>query len=515
WHPTPHLHAILALQTTIVFVVALDSTILTLTLPTIAHALATTTTTQALWLLTAYLLASATIQPLTAPLSDILGRRTIFFASLLLFTTGTLICASAHTVAQMLAGRVVQGLGGGGILSVNLIILSDLIPLRHRARYVGIVQGVNSLAVNFGPLIGGAVVTRGGSSWRWVFYLNLPFCGVGLVGIWALLRYVRAEEEEEEVVVGGWLRRVDWVGSAGFVVGVTGVLLGVSWGGNEFAWGDAATWVPILGGAVVVALALAWERCGGARRPFLRLEVFAGWEAAAVYGCTVLQSLTLFAATYFLPLYLLTVPLHPPLIAGTIFLSYSFAVVPVSGITGHLITTFGSYKWAIFTGWLVNTLGLGAFMTLDQNTYLPGLVFVAAVAGSGQGLLFMAHQVAAQAGCKARDVGYASAMFSFARSFGFCLGIAIGGTIFQNFLRQRLSALNLPAVLAKDSEAFAAVLRAMPASTERAAIVSAYAWAFRYLWAAMCGISGVGFVLSFGIREHTLDVELDTAHNLV
>ncbi|KAK5136939.1 hypothetical protein LTR08_001446 [Meristemomyces frigidus] len=505
WKPNRQIWFIIAGQICVVFVISLDSTILTLSLPTVAEALHANAV-KAFWIVASYLLANAVVQPLMAAFADIFGRRSTFFASLLLFTIGTVICSTAHNVAQMLAGRTVQGIGGGGIFSVNLIILSDIIPLRQRSKYIGLIQVVSSFAINLGPIIGGALIK---TSWRWLFIINFPFCAIGLAIIPFLLRYVRPE-----TTVYDKMGQIDWLGSLIFITGTTAFLVGVSWGGSEFAWDSAATLVPLIAGICIVLLTCFYERFG-ARNPFLRLSLFHSWSAVAVYLCTVLQSLTLFAETYFLNLYLLTVKLYSPVLSGAVFLSFAFTVVPVSGMIGSLITKFGSYKWAIFCGWLFNTFGLGALMVLGADTYLPGLIFTFLVAGVGQGILFMAHQVATQASCQAKDVAYATAMFSFMRSLGFCLGIALGGTIFQNFLRRELEELGLPVAIAVDAEAFASMIRAMADGVERDTIVEAYAWAFRYLFATMAGISGLGFGVSFLIGEHTLDVEHDSTHKLM
>lgn len=224
WNPNKQIWFIIAGQSCCVFVIALDSTILTASLPTVARAL-NANAVKAYWFITAYLLASAVIQPLTAALADVFGRRSTFFASLLLFTIGTIICCTSDGVAQMLAGRTVQGLGGGGMLSVNLIILSDIIPLRQRSKYVGLVQVINSLAINLGPVIGAALIKV---TWRWLFYINFPFCGIGLAVIPFLLRYVSAEQTFYDK-----LGQIDWVGCGLFIVGSTMFLIGLSWGGNE------------------------------------------------------------------------------------------------------------------------------------------------------------------------------------------------------------------------------------------------------------------------------------------
>ena len=138
WKPNRQIWLIIAGQICVVFVISLDSTILTLSLPTVAEALRANTV-KAFWIVASYLLANAVVQPLMAAFADIFGRRSTFFASLLLFTIGTVICSTAHSVVQMLVGRTVQGVGGGGIFAVNLIILSDIIPLRVRSKYIGLV----------------------------------------------------------------------------------------------------------------------------------------------------------------------------------------------------------------------------------------------------------------------------------------------------------------------------------------------------------------------------------------
>ncbi|KAK3112353.1 hypothetical protein LTR53_011463 [Teratosphaeriaceae sp. CCFEE 6253] len=485
WTPDRQIWLILAGQSCCVFVVCLDATIFSASLPTVAAALHADAVS-AYWFITAYLLASAVVQPLTAALADVFGRRATFFSSLVVFTAGT-------------------GLGGGGILSVNLIILSDLLPMRQRAKYVGIVQLINSLATTFGSLVGAGLIK---ASWRWLFYVNFPFCGVGLAIVPFLLRYV-----SPKTTFYDQLGSIDWVGCAIFILGATSFLLGLSWGGNSYAWSSAATLVPLLAGVAALCFCVYYER-HAARNPFLRLSVFGSRSAIAAYVCTILASMTLFVELYFVVLYLLTIKGYTPVVSSTVLLALAGSVVPVSGITGALITKLGGYRWAVFCGWLVNTFALGALMVLDAETYLPGMIFLFVVAGIGQGLLFMAHQVVAQASCPAADMAYASAMFSFCRSLGFCLGVALGGTAFQNFLRRQLILNDLSPAIADNAEGYATILREMPDTWRKYAIADSYVYAFRYLFATMAGISAVGLALSFFVGEHSLDVKQDSSHKL-
>lgn len=182
------------------------------------------------------------------------------------------------------------------------------------------------------------------------------------------------------------LGQIDWIGSSLFTVGAGSFLVGISWGGNEFKWDTAATLVPIIVGVATVCGCLAYERYG-ASTPLLRLSLFQTKSAVAAYLCTVLQGLTvcdrvlyqailtltrlqLFATSYILNLYLITVKLYSPAVSGTFFLTYGATVIPVSGITGQYITKLGCYKWAIFCGWLVTTFGLGSLMVSSTQRRL-------------------------------------------------------------------------------------------------------------------------------------------------
>ena len=234
------------------------------------------------------MLANAVVQPVMAALADVFGRRSIIFAALMLFTIGSIVCCTANNVAAMLAGRTIQGVGGGGILSVNVIILSDLIPLSHRPKYIGLQQIVVSLGFNIAPIIAGALLK---TSWRWIFYINLPFCGIGLIIIPFVLRY-----ERSKTTFQAKLSSVDWIGSISFVVGMTAFLVGVTWGGSQFAWRSAATLVPLVFGVLIVGMTGVYERYW-AKHTFLRLSLFNSWPSMVVYTCTVLQALTV---SYFL-----------------------------------------------------------------------------------------------------------------------------------------------------------------------------------------------------------------------
>ncbi|KAF2168270.1 hypothetical protein M409DRAFT_53555 [Zasmidium cellare ATCC 36951] len=505
WTPSRQVKLIVLGQMFVVFAISLDMTILTATLPDVAHAL-DANATKSFWIAASYLLANAVVQPLMAALADVFGRRSVIFSALLLFTAGSLICALANNVAAMLAGRTIQGIGGGGILSVNLIILSDIVPLRWRSKYQSFQQLCVSVGFNIAPILGGIIVKK--TTWRWLFYINLPFCAIGLAIIPFVLKYDRPKS-----TINDKLSNVDWTGSTLFIVGTTSFLVGITWGGSQFAWHSAATLVPIILGLAVVFITGLYEKFL-AKVTFLRCSLFSSWSAIAIYACTVLQGLTLFTEVYFITLWFITVKLYTPLEAGTYLLSFSMVCVPVSGIVGPIIARVGSYRWAVWSGWVINTVALGVLILLDIDTPTVAWVFMFLTAGIGQGLLFMAHLVASQAACQQKDAAHATSMFSFSRSLGLCLGVALGGTIFQNFFHNHAQSLDVPAMVAENAEGFAHLLRSMPDGPERLSIVLNYAYSFQMLFAVLCGISGLGLLSSYFIGGHSLNQGLESEHRL-
>ncbi|THW52170.1 putative efflux pump antibiotic resistance protein [Aureobasidium pullulans] len=477
WKPSKQVKLIVATQAFVCFFVALDSTILTTTLPTLSKALHTNTT-QTFWIATSYLLTSAVFQPPIAALSDIFGRQALFLLAIILFTIGSIVCCASHGIVSMLIGRSVKGIGGGGILSLNLIILSDIIPLRQRAQYQGYLQLCFALGSNIAPVIGGLIVER--TTWRWLFLINLPFCAISLATVPFIIRYSRPK-----ITIRDRLLSIDWAGITMSTTSTTLFLIGISWGGTEYSWSSAATLCPLIIGIAGVLCTVIYEM-KFARMPFLRISLFHNRSAIAAYVCTMLMAFSVYATLYYLVLWLLAVKEMSEIMAG-----------------------------AVWAGWAIATLGIGTLVLLDQNTSTLAYVFMFVCAGIGLGLLMNSLSAAIQAISPTKDVAYASSMFAFMRSLGLCLGVSIGGTIFQNFLRQRLEHHGLSTELAENAEVYVSLLRSTPSSPQKILLKEIINWAFRMLFATLCGICGLGLIISVIIGKYSMDKELDSQHVIV
>jgi MFS family permease len=237
----------------------------------------------AFWAGTAYLLASAVFQPFIAAVSEVLGPRELLFLSLVLFTAGSTICGIAHNFTVLLAGRSVQGIGGGGIITLVQSIFAGMIPLRQRPKWFSLVLAAWALGTVSGPLIGGVFVQK--SSFRWAFWINLPFCGIGLVLIPQVVKATVIKTS-----LRNSLLRIDWLGGFLFISSMTSLLIGLSWAGVQFAWISYQTLVPAILGLVGISATLLWELFG-ASEPFLQRTLFHKWSLIAAYTCAFLQGL--------------------------------------------------------------------------------------------------------------------------------------------------------------------------------------------------------------------------------
>lgn len=223
--------------------------------------------------------------------------------------------------------------------------------------------------------------------------------------------------------------------------------------------------------------------------------------------------------TYYLVVYLMACKLYSPVLAGTGLLPFAVTVVPVSALTGLTITKLGHYRWAIWSGWVVSVLSLGLLILLDVSTHPAVWIVIFMVAGAPQGLLLIGHSVAIQASCRAADAAHAVGMYSYNRSLGLCMGVILGTTVFQNFLRTRLEHVGLPVDIATRFEGFIPLLHAMtdedPMKIElKIELRRAYAWASRMLFATSCGIAFVGLLLSLMIGNYTLEIAFNPEHRL-
>ena len=452
------------------------------------------------------MLGSTVFQPTFASLSHTFDRKSVILVSIVLFTIGAIVAATAHNVTTLLVGRSIQGVGGGGIISITEVLLTDLIPLRERGKWFGLQSLMWAIGSVTGPIVGGAFTQN--VTWRWIFWINLPFCGIGLVGVPIFLRL-----RKRSGLVRERLRIFDWVGAFLLTTSITSFLMPITWGGITFPWSSWHTLVPLILGVFGFLGFLAYES-HFALEPLIPLDIFKHRNTLVNYFGNLIQGIILWCLLYYLPLYYEAVKDYNPLIVGIAVFPETFTVTPASVIVGVVVSVTGRYRWAIWSGWFLTVLGMGLLYLLTPTTSIPSWVFINLVPGIGLGLLFSSMSMAIMAATTQKDVAFAASMYVFMRSLGQGIGIAVGGVIFQSQLIVKLLAYPTLAAnatqLAQDASGLVQTIKAMPIDLpERNMIVEAYADSLKVVWAVMAGLAALAAVASAWTQGLSLDVSLD------
>ncbi|KAL8657504.1 MAG: hypothetical protein Q9226_001843 [Calogaya cf. arnoldii] len=317
---------------------------------------------------------------------------------------------------MMLAGRSIQGTGAGGILALTQILITDLIPLRERGKYLALFNMVWAIGSVSGPLIGGALASA--NAWRWIFYLNLPIVAIGFAGILAFVELENTRRTLKEKLL-----EIDYIGSVIFLPATTSFLVGITWGGVQYAWDSWRTITPIVVGLSGLVLF--------AKFPVLPLDIFKNADTNIAYFTDFIHGIIMWGVVYYMPLFFEGGKDLSPVLAGVLALPISLTVVPCGMAVGIVAAKTGHYRWAVWTGWVVITIGSGLLYLLTPTITYPAAAFLLLFAGIGLGLVFPAVSLAVQASVCQKNIAVAAAMTALFRCFGQTIGVAMGGVIFQ------------------------------------------------------------------------------------
>ncbi|KAI5206817.1 MFS general substrate transporter [Aureobasidium subglaciale] len=408
------------------FLAAIDITIVATALPTIASSLQATSA-QYTWVGSAYNLASTASTPLWAKLSDVIGRKSALLAANVLFLAGSLLAALANTILVLIGGRCLQGIGGGGLMILNTIIISDLFPIEERAKYYGLSAIVWAIASALGPMLGGVFTSTIG--WRWCFWINIPLDVISLVlaVICLKLNLKRAPAKET-------LASLDYVGCFTIAAGAILFLLGLESGAShQHSWTSAYTLGMIIGGITLLAIFMIWE-WRFAKVPLIPIQVFSSRTARAALTVACCHSFVFMAFDFYLALYFQAVLGRSPIISGVLLFALILPLSFCTFFTGLVIRKTGKVKPAMWFGSFFMTLGTGLFISFGSKMELWKIILFQIVAGIGVGPLFQAPMIALQSVVKQRDVAAANSAFTFLRSLITSLSIVIGGVVLQRGL---------------------------------------------------------------------------------
>lgn len=464
---------------------ALDQTIVSTALPTIVADLGGAG--HMAWVVTAYLLAEAVATVLAGKLGDLFGRKLLFQLSALIFIAGSMLAGLANGMLLLIAARAVQGVGAGGLMVTSMALIADTIPLRERGKYQGALGAVFGVTTVVGPTLGGLFTDH--ASWRWCFYVNVPLAILMIAVAARSIPHVRAAVKPV----------VDYLGIALVAVGVSCLILGLEWGGQEYPWGS---WQ--IAGLFLLALALLAGFVAVERRvpePMLPMTLF---RSRVFTVCSVLSFIVGFAmlgAMTYLPAYLQYVDGVSATVSGVRTLPLVIGLFVTSIISGQVVGRTGRYRMFPIAGTALMALGLLLMSTMGRDTGTAQESLYMLILGLGIGLAMQVLTIVVQNTVPYAQLGTATSGVTFFRTLGSAFGTAVFGTLYTNQLTPRLAdALaadpTVPPAAAESPEA----LRLLPPE-QAAPLIDAYAASVDHVFRWVVPVALAGFVVAWFLKE--------------
>ncbi|MGL5862004.1 MAG: MDR family MFS transporter [Phycicoccus sp.] len=411
------------------FLAALDQTIVATAIRTIADDL------QGLehqaWATTAYLITSTVVTPLYGKLGDIYGRKNLFLIAITLFVLGSVLCTFSGSMGQLAAFRAVQGLGAGGLFSLALAIVGDIVPPRERARYQGYFLAVFGTSSVIGPVVGGFLAGTdsllGVTGWRWIFLVNVP---VGAVALLVVARTLRLHHQRLR-------QRIDWWGAASLSAALVPLLL-VAEQGREWGWASGRSLLCVAVGLAGAAL-FVWQERRMGDEAILPLRLFRIRTIAVASGASVIIGIVMFGGLSLIPLYLQIVKGSSPTEAGLQLLPLVLGIMAGSVGSGQAISRTGRYRVFPVVGTVLLTAALVGFGFTEYDTPLWQTMVVMAVFGLGLGFNFQPLTLAVQNAVPPQQIGVATSTATFTRQIGGTIGAALFLTVLFSTVGDRIA----------------------------------------------------------------------------
>lgn len=400
------------------FTALLSTTIVATALPTIIGDLQGSQTAYS-WVITTALLANAASVPIWGKCADLFNKKILVQSAIVIFVAGSVIAGLAHGVPLLLAARVIQGIGMGGLTALAVAIIGTIVAPRQRGRYSGYMGAVMAVSMSSGPILGGVIVDSP-LGWRWCFFVCVPLAVIALV---LLQRTLRLPTERKNDI------SIDWLGATLMTAGVSVLLIWVSFAGKAdyYDWLSRETALYVGGGVLLLAATLWVE--SRAKSPILPLRIVTERTTGLAILASMAVGVGMFGATTFLGQYFQTARGYSPTTAGILTIPLVCGMLVGSVGSGQLITRFGAWKRFVVTGAALLVIGFSALSTIDHATALQLVGVYIAVVGLGVGMMMQNLVLAVQNTVSVHDIGSASSSVAFMRTFGGAIGVSVLGSV--------------------------------------------------------------------------------------
>ncbi|MEV4755240.1 MDR family MFS transporter [Micromonospora sp. NPDC049559] len=408
------------------FVAILSSTIVSNALPRIISELHGSESAYT-WVVTATLLSMTATTPIWGKLADLTSKKLLVQLALVIYVLGSVLAGLSQSSGQLIACRVIQGAGAGGLTALAQVIMATMISPRERGRYSGYLGAVFALGTIGGPLIGGVIVDTSWLGWRWCFYVGIPFAALAIA---VLQRTLHLPVVKRPV-------KIDYLGATLITGAVSLLLIWISLAGTEFAWLSWATALMVVGAVALGGLAVLVE--SRAAEPIIPLRLFRSRTITLAVLASIAVGIAMFGATVFLGQYFQISRGKSPTVSGLMTLPMILGLLLSSTISGRLISRTGRWKAYLVSGAVLLTVGFALMGTLRYDTSLVVLGSYMALVGIGVGMTMQNLVLAVQNTVRPQELGAASSVVAFFRSLGGAVGVSALGALLGHRVRDYLA----------------------------------------------------------------------------
>ncbi|MFG2293083.1 MDR family MFS transporter [Streptomyces sp. NPDC048603] len=414
------------------FVAILSSTIVSNALPQIITDLGGTQSSYT-WVVTAALLSMTAATPLWGKLADLFSKKLLVQISLVIYVLGSVVAGMSQNTGMLIACRVVQGIGVGGLSALAQIVMAAMIPPRERGRYSGYLGAVFAVATVGGPLLGGVITDTEWLGWRWCFYVGVPFAVIALI---VLQRTLRLPVVRREV-------KVDWLGAFLISAAVSLLLIWVTQAGDSYDWLSWQTYTMTAGAVLLGALFVLVE--SRASDPIIPLHLFRNKTISLASVASLFVGVAMFSGTVFFSQFFQLARNESPTMSGILTIPMIGGLFVSSTVSGQIITRTGKWKAWLIAGGVLLTAGLGLLGTLRFDTPYWHIAVFMALTGLGLGMMMQNLVLATQNQVAPEELGAASSVVTFFRSLGGAVGVSALGALMAHqvtgYVKDGLTAL--------------------------------------------------------------------------